>query len=292
MFGILALLAMGFGLSLMLPDGSEDGDLVNDDDPTFDDLIIESDSATDLISQIDAADPQDNTIEGPIVVEVPGEVSLQTVSPNLDQLAGDNEGNSQSGTPNAPYENDFDLSAFEKVEFAGEVDSEIVGTELDDLLVGGRGSNLVAGGAGDDCLYGGNGSDTLVGDDGNDLIVAVANPFLADEAAASELHGGDGNDTLIGEDGDHLIGGSGVDSFSVFSDNRIEESVAIISDFDASSESLLIEVRDGQLGGEIEFDVQSTDSGVEVVVNGIPVVLLENIEQTSNMNITVRSVGY
>lgn len=292
MIGILALLTMGLGLSLMLPDGSEDGDLGNDFDPILDDATFESDSTTDLLDEIDLSDPQVETIEQQAEDEVIFEENPEIVHTGLNLQDGDNKENYHIETTNAPYENDFDLNAFEKIEFSDSKDSDIFGTELSDLLVGGSGSDLLVGGAGDDCLYGGNGSDTLEGGDGNDLIVAVSNPYLADEAAASELLGGDGNDTLIGEGGDHLIGGSGVDYFNVFSDTRADSFPAIISDFDVSSESLLIEIQDGKMGGEIEFDVNSTDTGVEVVVNGIPVVLLEGVEQTSNMSITVTSVGY
>jgi Ca2+-binding RTX toxin-like protein len=292
MIGILAFLAMGLGMSFMLPDGAEDDALVRDGDLASEDPSLKLDGSSDLPGQIDLLDFVPSDFGDEITDDMSDDPVLEPAAPELVDLAAEGAENNQIGTSNAPYENDFDLSAFEKVEFAENVDNEIVGTDRSDLLVGGHLSDLVDGDAGDDYLYGGQGSDTLLGGEGNDLIVAVANPFIGDESAASELHGGEGNDTLIGENDDLLVGGDGIDSFHVFSDDGETGAIAHISDFDASAESLLIEIRDGQMGGELDFDVRQAETGVEVVVNGMPVVFLEGVEQTSELNIQARSVGY
>lgn len=292
MIGILALLAITLGMSFMLPDGTEDDALERDGDLTSEDPSLDLGESVDLLDQIDLLDFVPAGSDDEITDETFEDLVLELPASDPVDLVDEGVENNQIGTSNAPYENDFDLSAFEKIEFAGNVDNNIVGTDRSDLLVGGQAADLVDGGAGDDYLYGGQGTDTLLGGEGNDLIVAVANPFIGDESAASELHGGKGNDTLIGENDDLMFGGDGIDSFHVFSDGEETGEIARISDFDASAESLLIEIRDGQMGGELDFDVRKTETGVEVLLNGMPVVLLEGVEQITELNIQARSVGY
>lgn len=292
MFGILAFMAMAFGVSLMLPDGADDGGVHNETNPDAVDPTLELGGSGDLLSEIDISDYEPDFLDDEVAVEISDELNLETSPLSHGDVAIENVNNNQVGTSSSPYENDFDLSAFEMIEFAGGSDSDIIGTDRGDLLVGGRGSDVVTGGAGDDYIFGGTGSDILVGGEGSDLIVACANPAVGDEADASELYGGEGDDTLIGENDDRFVGGDGIDFFNVFSDDQSSGQVAHISDFDASSESILIEVRDGQMGGELDFDVQKTETGVDVLVNGISVVFLEGVDQTTGLNIVARSVGY
>lgn len=292
MFSILALLAVGLGMSLILPDGSGDGTVSQESDPEFTDENLELNDGTDLLAQIDL--PSINSVfrDDEPSISTLDEEDPEVISIDQDDGSTGDVDNNLVGTSNVPYEVDLDLSSFENVEFASNADSEIIGTDYEDLLVGGSGSDLVDGGLGDDFIFGGTGSDTLSGGGGHDLIVACANPFVGDEADFSVLDGGEGDDTLIGENDDRLIGGDGIDSFQVFSENESRGSVACISDFDVSSESILIEIRNGQLGDDMEFYLQKSETGVEVLVDGMPVVFLEGVEQTTGLNIVVRSVGY
>ncbi|MEX3016003.1 calcium-binding protein [Gymnodinialimonas hymeniacidonis] len=291
MIGILGLLLLGVGISLMLPDGSEDGSSDFGGDVASDEPSVETDASAVSPDQTELLDllpsgSRDVAIDDTCVDFISGPEAAEVVV--ADESEADNN---RTGASNAPYENDFDLDAFESVEFAQDTDNEIIGTSGSDLLVGGGVSDTVVGCSGDDYLYGGEGSDTILGGDGNDLIVAVSNPYLEDEAPASELYGGDGDDTLIGENDDLLVGGNGTDFFYIFSDDGATPKTARVSDFDASAESLLIEMRDDQTGGELHLDVRPVEHGVEVVVNGVPVVLLEGVSQTAELDIRVASVA-
>ncbi len=291
MFGILAFLLVGVGVSLMLPDGTEESSSAGGSDATSDDGSFDTDETTPTPDQTDLLDllPTDF---GDVTADDPCDALIsERVAP--DTVVADDVGadNNRIGTSNAPYENDFDLDAFEMVEFAEDTDNEVVGTSGSDLVVGGDLSDKIEGCSGDDYLYGGKGSDTILGGDGHDLIVAVSDPYLGDDASASELYGGEGDDTLIGENDDLLVGGDGTDFFYVFSDDGATPTTARIADFDASLESLLIEMRDDFSGGDHDVDVRATQEGVEVVVNGVPVVLLEGVAQTTGLNIQVASVA-
>ncbi|GAB5447433.1 calcium-binding protein [Gymnodinialimonas sp.] len=292
MIGILALLAMGIGVSFMLPDGAEDDAQVPDGNLEPDDDFLKHHGSSGSPDQTDLLDFVPPGFDEEFTENAPADLDLEPAVPDLVDLNAEGEEFNQPRASNAPYENDFDLSAFVKVEFAEDIDNNIAGTEGSDLLVGGYSSDLVNGGAGSDFLFGGQGSDTLWGGEGDDLVVAVANPFLGDEAAASELHGGEGNDTLIGENDDLLVGGEGIDFFHVFSGDGEPGAISHIFDFDASTESLLVEIRDDQMGGDLDFDLRQVEAGVEVIVNGIPVVFLEGVEDVSELNIQARSVGY
>lgn len=271
MLGIFALLSMGFGLSMLLSDGAEGGG-GNPESESFDGEFFETTgTGSDLLDQLDTD----------LVGVAPGEIPLTELVEDSDETGGSD----------VPYENDVVLEELELIEIADDTVVHMIGTEHDDLLVGNSDSNMISGNAGNDHLYGGTGSDTIFGGDGDDIVVASSNPLLSDGAAASELYGGSGDDTLIGENDDRLVGGDGIDFFNVFTNGLLGGPIAHISDFDASSESLLIELRDGQIGGELDFELEQVESGVAVLVQGVHVVLLEGLEDTSQLNIFARSVG-
>lgn len=271
MLGIFALISMGFGLSMFLSDGADGGD-DNLESASVDDGLFETtEIGSDLLDQL-----SDDFVD-----DAPEEITLIELVDDIEETVGSD----------VPYENDIVLEDLELIEIADSSVGQMTGTEYADLLVGNSESNLITGGAGNDYLYGGAGSDTIFGGDGDDIVVASSNPLLGDGAAASELFGGTGDDTLIGENDDILVGGEGIDFFNVFTDGLLGGPIARISDFNASSENLLIELRDGQIGGELDFELKQVEGGVAVLVQGAQVVLLEGLEDTSKLNIFARSVG-
>ena len=90
--------------------------------------------------------------------------------------------------------NDFDFG-FEGI-FSG---NDVISLEDGrDYVNGYAGNDSISGGKGNDTLVGGTGNDTLVGGEGIDSII-----------------GGDGDDFLYGEIGSQVIGGNGIDVFSI-----------------------------------------------------------------------------
>lgn len=290
--GFVALLFVGLGLAFMLPDGDSDSHESGEDDTADQGDFLSLVEGGDLVdtgepSVLDWAldlDVDHDKADEPVVitdVTTPDEVTDDL----LDETTVD------AVTPHPPYENDFDLSSFETKEFLNDDGHVIVGSDGRDLLVGGEGDDRLEGVKGDDYLFGGNGADTLSGGEGHDLIVAAMDPFFQDVALRSELHGNGGDDTLVGEGGDLFSGGEGVDYFHIFVDDEAGGEVALITDFDSSRESLLIEVRDGNFGGDVDFDVEETEHGLEVRIQGELIVFLEGVNQQSNLSIFCRSAG-
>ena len=99
------------------------------------------------------------------------------------------------------------------VEFGGEFDDVIAGTEGNDELYGEAGSDTLNGADGNDTLRGGTGRDTLNGGDGDDQLFGNSSVDVLDGGAGNDyLSGGEGVDTLSGGTGsDELIGHTGWD---------------------------------------------------------------------------------
>lgn len=284
---------MGVGIAFLLPDGDDISVGESRLDPADEGFDLELGEDTDFLSELDGI------LEDSLAhIETDGGELGESETNEDHGLLGVSENDPSTlisvdtVAPHSPYQNDFELASFSEVVFSDDDGNCVLGSESDDLLVGGAGDDHIEGDSGDDYLFGGNGSDTLIGGAGNDLIVASMDPFWADTARYSEISGGAGNDTLIGEGNDYLEGGAGIDEFRVFVDTESDQAVAHVSDFDASTESLLIEVRDGNMGGEVDFEIQEVENGLEVLVLGTGVVFLEGVEQVSGLNIVVRSVGY
>lgn len=119
----------------------------------------------------------------------------------------------------------------------GEGADTLLGGEGRDVLDGGAGDDWLAGGLGDDTLAGGAGSDVLDGGAGDDWISGLSEDV--DDFETDYLNGGTGSDTLILGSGDHGFGDEGDDDF-VLHDWLIDGGVAHISDYDASSDKLII----------------------------------------------------
>ncbi|MEW8203416.1 MAG: calcium-binding protein [Candidatus Thiodiazotropha endolucinida] len=90
------------------------------------------------------------------------------------------------------------------MDWTGNGDDNLTGTDAADLLEGRAGDDGLHGGAGNDTLSGGDGSDALHGESGNDE--------LSGDAGNDRLFGGEGDDNLIGGDGyDWIYGNDGND---------------------------------------------------------------------------------
>ena len=109
------------------------------------------------------------------------------------------------------------------------------GPEFD---TGPEGDDFISGGAGNDVLLDWIGSDTLVGELGQDFLFAL-DDYGSD--TPDSLSGGWGEDTVWGDDGDTLSGGGFTDDIVVTLDETDDASVTI-TDFDAKSETLFLDV--------------------------------------------------
>lgn len=112
----------------------------------------------------------------------------------------------------------------------------------DDRLVGGDGDDSLEGGYGYDTLVGGLGSDTIMGGQGDDIIdgrVLAASGHDIDDV--DFLNGGDGSDSIYAGSGDYVYAGAGADDIYL-GDWVAGGNAAIIQDFDAEVDQILIEV--------------------------------------------------
>lgn len=152
---------------------------------------------------------------------------------------------------------------------------QLVGKDGDDTLFGGAGADDVVGGPGDDRIFLGDGNDisaaqsaqddmgddflrggagadlisdtsgtnNIFGDLGNDTIITVDRPAedgSALPATPDTAHGGYGDDTLYGDAGDILSGGIGTDHFILAAGSDDAAAPAVVTDFDAETETLSI----------------------------------------------------
>ena len=285
MIGIFALIAFGVGVSMMLSDGQDDAEQA---EMVLDGVEEGNQSTLDTSDLLDFVDPiasggEEDTGD---FTGTDGDLVLVVESGNP-VSEGDN-----SPLDASPYELDVDPDNFDVSVFGDSTPDVLVGGDGSDLLVGGDAADSVLGGGGNDYLYGGGGADSLDAGDGDDVINAIKNVYLNDGSESSSLDGGAGNDVLIGEEGDSLTGGEGRDFFNVFSDTSIDTAVATIEDFVVGSDTLLVELRDGQQGGELAYDLEKTNQGVSVSIGGIPVVLLKGVTSVDGLIIDARSVGH
>ncbi|NET17730.1 MAG: hypothetical protein F6K08_35350 [Okeania sp. SIO1H6] len=127
--------------------------------------------------------------------------------------------------------------------WGSDLDDNFTGDSNDNELVGFAGDDSLTGNGGDDILNGGDGNDTLNGNNGDDILNGgKANDFLSGNKGDDQLTGGLGNDTLIGGWGSNtLSGGNGVDSFYLDIDMSQNNSQDLITDFNASKETITLE---------------------------------------------------
>lgn len=151
----------------------------------------------------------------------------------------------------------------------GDDNDTLFGNANDDILVGGAGNDTLNGGAGSDQLFGNSGNDILNGLYGDESFSTNVNkPDLVDT-----LDGGDGDDRLILGSSDIGFGGSGSDVFHLDKDIA-PDSAAIVSDFDATQDTLEIEYSPAfdAGGAEIPPLVEVTnfddETGASVSLNG------------------------
>lgn len=178
-------------------------------------------------------------------------------------------------------------------------DDRLIGGDGDDQLFGGlhderagfastvTDNDHLEGGAGNDQLYGGRGADTLIGGDGDDVLNHHGHAM---ENTGAERHsfdwhldgdrdvldGGAGNDTLIMDRYDVAAGGSGDDTFWVYSDPNANENCAEITDFKTGEDFLRVSLDPDQDPDAVKLDVHPSENGEDgvVTVNGNVVVVL------------------
>ena len=209
------ILTGGSGGDTFVFGSSSGNDTLNDFDPSEDLLIFRGLERVDLVVESAAGDPTSTRISfsgGSVLIA----------------------GVAASALPANAF-------AFEPEE-GGNGSDTIAGTLSDDSLKGGFGADIVSGSDGDDSLEGEDGSDTLAGGKGDDTLVGGND--------GDSLSGGRGNDNLAGGDGDDLLqgglgsdrltGGEGSDLLTF----RVGDGVDEVTDFDAASDQLLLQVDD------------------------------------------------
>lgn len=135
----------------------------------------------------------------------------------------------------------------------------LAGGQGNDTLDGGDGADFIDGGAGNDRIFGRFGTDTLLGGEGNDSIDTGRHVTYVD--------GGSGDDVITVQmrgGADHLLtGGSGADSFELFTFSDSAASDLIITDFELGVDRLMFQRVDAwsyfaTLG---EIDIADTAAG-------------------------------
>jgi len=183
---------------------------------------------------------------------------------------------------------------------------EMIGIEIQGdgvILGGGAGESIVAtgdgaevsGGGGDDKILSVNGSAVLNGGDGDDYIDGAATVSeysqdtraisISNDAHSDKIDGGAGNDRINLSNGDVAKGGAGRDSFVAEFNFNTNFQIIEISDFDPSSESLLLQVQTED-PSEMDDDlfylrgrIQSgeLDGDTYVSIDGVPVLKLVGV---------------
>lgn len=159
----------------------------------------------------------------------------------------------------------------------------------DDQLYGGVGNDLLVSTLGHDSLYGGSGDDTV---DGWSTVDSPVDSAL--------LVGGTGSDLIIGGPGDTLWGGNvdspdtGVDRFAVVMDNS-DAGAALIKDLDPDLERLFLflPVASGETADpdKLVATTRDTSAGLEVVVDGEVIVVVEGVTVADNIDIRIRTLS-
>jgi Ca2+-binding RTX toxin-like protein len=157
------------------------------------------------------------------------------------------------------------------------------GGDGDDLMTGGEGDDDLIGGAGDDQLFGQLGNDTLNGGAGNDFIDgthgATTAPAWTDADDADLIFGGDGDDILVLGAGDIASGGAGADLFAT-GFYGAEAVIPVITDFDSVSDELQL-IYDSVHYSSPVITTQTTDTGLDVLLNGAAVAHLSGVSSLS-----------
>ena len=193
--------------------------------------------------------------------------------------------------------------------------------EGDDTVYGGAGSDDVSGGPGDDRIFLGDGNDIAIGfgdpttdhagddlirgGDGMDIIIdGVGSDEIYGELGADLLstididgspdapdmvYGGFGADVIAGDDGDTLSGGDGEDGFAIWTDEADDAEVEL-SDYDASTEQLILEFDSGTFPAYTNADITSEVVGddLRILVAGKAIALLKG---TNSFDPTLVSVN-
>lgn len=181
----------------------------------------------------------------------------------------------------------------------GAGDDSLIGGAGDDRLFGGghddrpddaapvTDNDYLEGGDGNDRLYGGRGADMLMGGDGDDILNHYGHAM---EDSGAERHsfdwhldgdrdvldGGAGRDTLIMDRYDVATGGSGDDTFWVYSDPEAGENFAEITDFKTGEDFLRVSLDPDQNPDAVKLEVHPSENGEDgvVTVNGDVVAIL------------------
>lgn len=160
----------------------------------------------------------------------------------------------------------------------------LLGGEGDDILAGGEGDDTLEGGAGGDRLMGGEGRDLLMGGDGNDTLDGGDEPGVADT-----LNGGDGDDRLSLGAGDLASGGEGADRFTLVEAGQPGEPATIL-DFQPGTDTLFLAIDQGHGEPVLDLVYDLEAGGVQVLVNGAAVALLQGLNSTEGVTISLLGV--
>jgi Ca2+-binding RTX toxin-like protein len=144
------------------------------------------------------------------------------------------------------------------------------------------GDDFIRGGAGDDFIVDTLGENTIHGDIENDLIVTIDGLKLDGTTdngtpyAPDSIHGGYGEDTLVADAGDTITGGHDIDTFIIAAPSDDAHAPAIVTDFDATNETLSIVFLD-------EAPQDTTVSLEHDTVTGVTHALVEG-EEVATLN--------
>jgi hypothetical protein len=176
---------------------------------------------------------------------------------------------------------------------AGNGNDTVDAGDGNDTVNAGNGDDAVDGGLGDDTLSGGNGNDTLDGGEGDDALSGGNGNDLMDGGAGSDnLEGGNGNDILVyvaaenGDSSDVYAGGNGSDTLRVVLTGAEWGQVDLRAD--------LLRYLDALHSGDrspFQFSALGLKAtgfeNVEVIVDGVPVVLSDHAVDAIDDAITV-----
>ena len=169
-------------------------------------------SATLLISDNDAPNPQDPNPEDPDLENPdPQEPNPQDPNPQDPNPQDPNPQDPNPQDPNPQDPNPQNPIPQDNPQFV-EGDDLVTGTEGADIFNALAGNDFVKAGAGNDQVKGGKGDDNLFGEAGDDELRGEGgNDSLKGGAGVDTLIGGGGADTLRGNGGDDILNGSGGD---------------------------------------------------------------------------------
>mmetsp|Transcript_23599 Transcript_23599/g.41783 ORF Transcript_23599/g.41783 Transcript_23599/m.41783 type:complete len:575 (-) Transcript_23599:4320-6044(-) len=171
-------------------------------------------------------------------------------------------------------------------------DDTVQGFSGSDWVDGNDGDDFVRGGSGDDVVIGGEGADAIFGRNDDDLLIGgefTGSPFtteqlgqlrdgvaledlvsadnqIVDDGDADTLDGGNGDDFMLFGGGDSATGGTGNDSFAVFSDPADDANgAATIEDYNANDDAVLLYFQTQEASEAADITV--ADDGDDAVVS-------------------------